>query len=246
MSVSSPKSPSYGKLLSLEEIHALTSPSTQALKEVSTYMASFGATDISYSSGFLRATVSIDTAEQMLSTKYSTFKHAVTGDVAVRCEDYSLPDHVAEHIDFVSPTVNFPQPFLRTQAINSEITQNTPDSLRELYGVGDAMGNNQASATQGVTAFLRQYYLESDLQSFYDTYFPELSGVPLSNVIGPNDDKAGIEASLDVEYMSVMGAGVPTEFWSFGGRSVICYVILCYIMLPLAIGWYACTSSLFL
>ncbi len=37
-------------------------------------------------------------------------------------------------------------------------------------------------------------------------------------VIGPNKEQAGIEASLDVEYMSVMGAGVPTEFWSFDGR----------------------------
>jgi tripeptidyl-peptidase I len=236
LAVSSPKSPSYGKLLNLEEVNALTSPSAESLKEVSTYMASFGATDVSYSSGFLRATVSIETAEKMLSTKYSTFKHSITGDVAVRCEEYSLPDHVAEHVNFVSPTVNFPQPFLRTQAVksdSSENTQNTPDSLRELYGVGDSMGNNQASATQGVTAFLKQYYLESDLQTFYSTYFPELSGVPLSNVIGPNDDKAGIEASLDVEYMTVLGAGVPTEFWSFGGRLVTveqlnsCAIIVC-------------------
>jgi hypothetical protein len=27
-------------------------------------------------------------------------------------------------------------------------------------------------------------------------------------VVGPNDGSAGIEASLDVEYMSVMGAGI--------------------------------------
>jgi len=221
MDVSSPKSPSYGQILSLDEVNTLTSPSAEALKEVSTYMASFGATDISYSSGFLRATVSIATAESMLDTTYATFQHSGTGEQAVRCEKYFLPDHVAAHVDFVSPTVNFPQSFLRTEPIPSKVTentQNTPDSLRELYGVGDAMGNNQASATQGVTAFLRQYYLESDLQTFYDTYFPELSGVPLSKVLGPNDDKAGVEASLDVEYMTVMGAGVPTEFWSFGGR----------------------------
>lgn len=32
----------------------------------------------------------------------------------------------------------------------------------------------------GVTAFLHQYYKESDLQSFYSEYFPELSGVPIA------------------------------------------------------------------
>jgi tripeptidyl-peptidase I len=69
-----------------------------------------------------------------------------------------------------------------------------------------------------VTAFLHQYYTETDLQNFYSTYFPELSGVPIAEVIGPNEDKAGVEASLDVEYMTTLGAGVPTEFWSFDGR----------------------------
>ena len=143
--------------------------------------------------------------------------------LSVRCEDYYLPDHIAEHVDFVSPTVNFPPQSVHTEVVKSyfsENTQNTPDNLRELYEVGDAMGHNLQSARQGVTAFLKQYYLESDLQTFYDEYFPELSGVPLSNVIGPNGDKAGVEASLDVEYMTTLGAGVPTEFWSFAGRLV--------------------------
>jgi tripeptidyl-peptidase-1 len=231
MAVSSPKSPSYGKLLTLEEVNDLTSPSAEAIKDVSLYLASFGVKDVAFSSGFLRATVSIATAEEILTTKYSTYRHSLTGDLAIRCEDYSLPNHVAAHVDFVSPTVNFPKPFLKTQYV-MENTQNTPDSLRELYGLGDAMGGSQAIAKQGVTAFLGQYYLDSDLQSFYDTYFPELSGVPLSSVIGPNDDKAGIEASLDVEYMTVMGAGVPTEFWSFPGRSVELFVSCpCYLFL---------------
>jgi len=40
----------------------------------------------------------------------------------------------------------------------------------------------------------------------------------MSKVVGPNKAPAGIEASLDVEYMTTLGAGVPTEFWSFAGR----------------------------
>ena len=44
-----------------------------------------------------------------------------------------------------------------------------------------------------------------DLQSFYGSYYPTLKGVPLSNVVGPNNAKGGIEAALDVEYMSTLG-----------------------------------------
>jgi hypothetical protein len=41
---------------------------------------------------------------------------------------------------------------------------------------------------QAATAFLKQYYSESDLQSFYSTYFTPLFGISLSAVIGPNDE----------------------------------------------------------
>jgi len=58
-----------------------------------------------------------------------------------------------------------------------------------------------------VTAFLEQYYTESDLQKFYKQYFPSLVGTPMSKVVGPNNAPPGIEASLDVEYMTTLGAG---------------------------------------
>lgn len=35
-----------------------------------------------------------------------------------------------------------------------------------------------------------------------------MSSLSMIDVVGPNDGSAGIEASLDVEYMSVMGAGM--------------------------------------
>jgi hypothetical protein len=31
--------------------------------------------------------------------------------------------------------------------------------------------------------------------------------------------QSGIEAALDIEYISAMGDSVATEFWSFGGRA---------------------------
>lgn len=121
----------------------------------------------------------------------------------------------------MAPTVNFPTtPFrARVQASTApDASQNTPTSLRTLYSVGDVQGTGNVKARQAATAFLEQYYTEKDLQSFYNSYYPTLSGVPLSNVVGPNSLKGGIEAALDVEYMSTLGSGVPTEFWSFAGR----------------------------
>ena len=38
-----------------------------------------------------------------------------------------------------------------------------------------------------------------------------------AKVVGPNGNKGGIEAALDVDYMTTLGSGVPTEFWSYAG-----------------------------
>ena len=100
----------------------------------------------------------------------------------------------------------------------ASISQNTPDSLRTLYGVGTTQGSRNVKARAATTAFLEQYYEESDLQKFYSNYYPTLSGVPMFKVVGPDGTRGGIEAALDVEYMSTLGSGVPTEFWSFAGR----------------------------
>ena len=37
-----------------------------------------------------------------------------------------------------------------------------------------------------MTAFLHQYYTESDLQQFYTDYFPELEGVAIAEVKTPS------------------------------------------------------------
>jgi hypothetical protein len=37
--------------------------------------------------------------------------------------------------------------------------------------------------------------------------------------IGPNTGAPTSEASLDIEYLTSMGSGVPSEFWSFAGTA---------------------------
>lgn len=181
---SDPKSSGYGKHMTLKEINELTKPSEEAISAVLSHLKEFNVDSYELSSGFVRATVKTTVAEALLSTKYNTYRHSVTGDETVRCDSYSLPENVAPHVDFVAPTVNFPRPMKVAPEPNLRVgqtTQNTPDSLRELYGVGNTMGG-QSSQRQACTAFLGQYYSEDDLQSFYNNYFPELYGTSISGM----------------------------------------------------------------
>ena len=217
MKASSPKSADYGKLLSFEQVNSLTMPNDEAVKDIIAFLKEHGIENYKVVGGFIKTVVDVKVAEKVLSTKYNSFKHKESGKTVVRCSEYALPEKIAAHVDFVSPTVNFPRPFnVKVDSGVSAVGQNTPDSLRELYNVGDAQGG-KSSAHQAVTAFLDQYYTETDLQAFYQKYYPTLYGTPIAAVVGPNGQKAGIEASLDVEYMTTLGSGIPTEFWSYAG-----------------------------
>jgi len=94
----------------------------------------------------------------------------------------------------------------------------TPSSLRKLYSVDNVEGTSTKNR-QAVTAFLEQYYKPTDLAYFYRKYYPKAKGRKVQKVIGPNKRFAGIEASLDIEYITALGANVPTQFWSFKGRA---------------------------
>lgn len=220
LSVSSPKSPNYGKLWTLDEVNQLTAPAQADVDTVVSFLKEHGVSEWEFVSGFLRATVSVETAEKMLDTQYKEYKHTSEGRKVLRCSDYSLPEYVASVVDFVSPTVNFPANFKPTviQSDAAAAYQNTPDSLRTLYSV-NTTGSYNIKARQAVTAFLEEDYQETDLQTFYKSYFPYLYGTPMYRVIGPDTPPGSTEASLDVEYMTPLGAGVPTEFWSFAGRA---------------------------
>jgi len=63
---------------------------------------------------------------------------------------------------------------------------------------------------------LEQYFSEADLQEFFLLFLQSAIGnVP--KTVGPDDFGAGVEASLDIEFIMSTGQDVPTIFWSTPG-----------------------------
>jgi len=116
---------------------------------------------------------------------------------------------------------------------------NTPDSLRKLYAVeahhhdhfhihDTQNGSHNTSSKmadwndgkQACTGFLEQYFERKDIQRFYDKFYPEANGREDGiRIIGPDKSHAGVEATLDIEYLTTLGNRIQTEFWSFKGRA---------------------------
>lgn len=216
--VSNPRSEQYGRYPTNEQVHALIAPKPEDLAVVEAFIVSYGGTPIraTPNGDILTTVVSIDTAEQMLSCSFVQLRHKHTGIVVTRIIDghgYSLPDRVADAVDFVAPTVHLPSVRLggrfsplvqrmmnRTKASSSAEYSNDPMTLRTLYDVGLNTTGVAPQNSMAVTAFLEQYFSATDLKLYWTTYCSDIvcgeeDGQMLPTLVGDATDgsPAGVE-----------------------------------------------------
>ncbi|KAM9842819.1 tripeptidyl-peptidase 1 [Aulostomus maculatus] len=227
--VSDPDSAQYGKYLQLGEVSSLVRPSELTQKAVRHWLQSHGITNCLtvQTLDFLQCTMTAEVAESLLpGSKFH--RYIRDGHTVVRSSSpYSVHDDIHQHLDFIGGLHRFPP---KGQQPSSKRTQTlfkaglhlgvTPDVLRARYNltaadVGAAQNNSQA-----VAQFLEQYYHPADLAEFMSLYggsFKHLSQV--DRVVGTQGTgKAGLEASLDVEYIMSTGANISTWVFTNPGR----------------------------
>ena len=76
----------------------------------------------------------------------------------------------------------------------------TPKTIDEDYKISGYKSTNKNNS-QAIAAFLRQYFKPSDLKQFQKRF--DIADKPIVKVVGKNnEDNPGIEASLDVQYIT--------------------------------------------
>ncbi|KAG1972546.1 peptidase S8 and S53 domain-containing protein [Pimephales promelas] len=228
--VSDPDSQQYGKYLSLEEVAALVQPSQLTEKVVQSWLQSHGVINCHtvVTRDFLQCVMTVQVAEALLpGSKFHRYRrdsHTVLRSTSL----YSVQEDVHQHLDFVGGVHRFPPKGKEIskgwegarQAALSYHLGVTPSVLRSRYNltakdVGTATNNSQA-----VAQFLEQYYHPADLAEFMSLFgggFTHMSAV--ERVVGTQGGgKAGIEASLDVEYIMSSGANISTWVFTNPGR----------------------------
>ncbi|TSN67128.1 Tripeptidyl-peptidase 1 [Bagarius yarrelli] len=228
--VSDPDSRHYGKFFSLEEVASLVRPSQLTEKAVWTWLQGHGIENCSsvITRDFLLCTMSVQVAERLLPG--SQFHRYRRGDQTVMrsSSQYSVHKDVAEHLHFVGGVLRFPLsgkenikawagPKRPTKAFHLGVT---PATLRTRYNLTAADIGSAANNSQAVAQFLEQYYHPADLAEFMSLFargFKHLTEV--ERVVGKQGGgKAGLEASLDVEYIMSTGANIPTWVFTNPGR----------------------------
>ncbi|XP_074073574.1 tripeptidyl-peptidase 1 isoform X2 [Macrotis lagotis] len=228
--VSDPDSARYGKYLSLEDVAALIRPSTLTFTTVHEWLQAGGAHDCQtvITEDFLTCQMTVQQAEQLLPG--AEFHHFINYQKETRVvrspSPYSLPEALAAHVDFVGGLHRFPPTSFLQQRRKSQDSRNihlgvTPAVIRKKYNLtAQDVGSGTLNNSQACAQFLEQYFHESDLEEFMKLFgksFPHKDSV--SRVIGQQGEgRAGLEASLDVEYLMSTGANISTWVYSNPGR----------------------------
>ena len=123
MNRSHPTSSKFGKFYTPEEIHELFAPSQDAVDQVLAWLTSAGISSESIGQSvnkqWIQFDVHVEDAERLLKTKYHLWEHERSGTTNVACDEYSVPDEVRRHIDYVTPG----------RLLNSKLRWPTSDDL---------------------------------------------------------------------------------------------------------------------
>lgn len=230
LKVSDPDSPLYGKHMSLEEVSRLVRPSEVTQKVVYSWLQSHGVSDCLtvLTQDFLQCMMSTKQAERLLPGSRFHRYTSDRGSVLKSSAPYSVPDYVHQHLDFVGGVHRFPpkasdltQASVHSHDKEAELHLGvTPSILRQRYNLTTADVGVAENNSQAVAQFLEQYYHPADLAEFMSLFggsFRHHSAV--ERVVGTQGGgKAGLEASLDVEYIMSTGANISTWVFSNAGR----------------------------
>ncbi|KAH9054784.1 subtilisin-like protein [Lactarius vividus] len=234
-------SSTYGAHLSKEQVAELVRPHPDTVELVTSWLAHHGVrpSSISTTHGGAWLTVSnllVSQANEMLGASYQLYRHAEVNDTIIRTVSYSLPEVLHAHIQAIAPTTYFAStwtqrqtPHRRSVGAAAEATVGradmvTPSQLRWLYKTFGYIPTADDRNALGVFGFQEQYPSEKDLTTFM-TYFrsevqpPSLAtfDIELVNGGGYDPHNPGLEATIDIQYVSAMAYPTPIIFYSTGG-----------------------------
>lgn len=116
MDLSHPDSVNYGKHLTAQEVNKLFAPSHHSIRVVKDWLIVSGIPEehIDFKEkGWLAMDIPASMAESLFDTRY--YEHETdNGNLRLGCDEYSLPEHISEHVDFIKPGVTLSPPVKRT------------------------------------------------------------------------------------------------------------------------------------
>ncbi|MCJ1309035.1 hypothetical protein MMC25_002690 [Agyrium rufum] len=231
--VSTPGSAKYGQHMEGDAVSALIAPSKEANAAVVAWLKSAGVKTIHSDGSYVNFAAKVGTMNKVLNTEFKHYEKS--GVRKLRTTQYSVPDDVAEHVDFLHPTVFFGNTVAnaalptvmgekkiearQAAPLNCSVEVNA-ECLKELYNV-KYTPKGKTAAKVGFGSFLNQSASYADLAAY-----EVLNGIPSQSFSvqlingGVNDqaiDGNHGEANLDVENIVGLSHPLPVVEFITGG-----------------------------
>ena len=99
--------PKYGQHYTAEQVHEIFAPEKQTIDAVRTWLHGSGIDEdrisLSTNKQWLQFEASVAEVEALINAEYYHYEHYQTGKTNVGCDEYSVPAHLQEHIDYITP-----------------------------------------------------------------------------------------------------------------------------------------------
>jgi len=232
--VSDPDSRIYGKYLTTDQITEMIAPSFETYSLIDKWLKNEGVVDCDLvaNKDYMNCRMPCKLAEKVLTgAVFFYFRHDKYHKKVIRSTSrYYIPEYIAENLDFVGGVHRFPAVnWYKTKAVempaanlnNKNVHVGVyPKILRTRYNLTSDDVGSHPNNSQVVAQFLEQYFSNSDLSQFMSMFVGSdfVHQSQIDKIIGPNEAKSGIEASLDTQYIMGTGANITTWFWSTANR----------------------------
>ncbi|KAJ7723451.1 family S53 protease [Mycena maculata] len=235
--VSIPSSPSYGQYLTAAEVAQHVKPPADSVSTVMDWVTPNVASvkPFSPAGDILQVSLTIEQAEGLFNTKFSTYTHSANGQEIIRALNYYLPSTVQQHILYVHPIIAFTPP-------PQHLSQNTvhkrkatldrrqlapcedivrPVCIQEFYGIPNTTISGSLTNSIGVqgynSASLGEYANNDDLATFLNEFRPDIAGNTFSVTLlngaqNLQDNSGGLEGQIDIQYTVGVAGNVPTTY----------------------------------
>ncbi|TVY14727.1 Aorsin [Lachnellula arida] len=139
MEVSHPSSVNYGKHLSKEEVHSLFAPDDETTHIVKNWLLRSNLIQkhdiIHYENkSWLAVDMPAKHAETLFGTKY--YEHETKrGELRIGCDQYHLPRHISNHVDFVKPGVKLSAPLKKREIEKRGSVRSSPGGISRFSNI---------------------------------------------------------------------------------------------------------------
>ncbi|KAI2464274.1 DHS-like NAD/FAD-binding domain-containing protein [Annulohypoxylon bovei var. microspora] len=243
--ISNTLSTEYGHHLTRDEAKAYQEPDKGTLELVRSWLMSNEITNVTTDGSMVKVTSTVTEVNRILHTTLGHYSFQERSPV-LRAQSYSLPSSLNGDVEFIYPISNFmppPQSRLKSRPSRKASIASAPADdqpcpagvkpacLKSLYNVTYVNTTTPVKSPVrfGIAGFLEQWIKYEDVSEFLGRYSPELGPLnytftvaTLNNGTNPQpntpDARAGLEASLDVEYAMALGYPTNIIYYSAGGR----------------------------